>query len=45
LTREHTSLPTAGLIVCALPIANFSEISLTVAGTLSRFERPKDLPE
>jgi phosphohistidine phosphatase len=45
LTRELTSLPTAGLIVCALPIANFSEVSLTVLGELARFERPKDLPE
>jgi phosphohistidine phosphatase len=45
LTREPTSLPTAGLIVCSLPIANFSEVSLTVVGELSRFERPKDLPE
>ncbi len=43
LTRERTSLPTAGLIVCALPISSFSELSLTVTGNLTGFERPRDL--
>jgi phosphohistidine phosphatase len=45
LTGEPTSLPTAGLIVCALPIANFSELSLEVSGKLTRFERPKGLDD
>jgi phosphohistidine phosphatase len=45
LTGEPTSLPTAGLIVCALPIANFSELSLDVSGKLTRFERPKGLED
>jgi phosphohistidine phosphatase len=45
LTGEPTSLPTAGLIVCALPIANFSELSLEVSGKLTRFERPKVLED
>ncbi len=45
LTREPTSLPTAGLILCALPISDFSELSLTVTGKLARFERPKDLTD
>jgi len=45
LTGEPTSLPTAGLIVCALPIASFSELSLEVSGKLTRFERPKGVEE
>lgn len=45
LTGEPTSLPTAGLIVCALPIANFSELSLEVSGKLTRFERPNALDD
>jgi phosphohistidine phosphatase len=45
LTGEPTSLPTAGLIVCALPIAGFSELSLEVSGKLTRFERPKGLED
>ena len=45
LTGEPTSLPTAGLIVCALPIATFSELSLGVSGKLTRFERPQGLTE
>jgi phosphohistidine phosphatase len=45
LTGEPTSLPTAGLIVCELPIASFSELSLEVSGKLTRFESPKGLEE
>jgi phosphohistidine phosphatase len=45
LTGEPTSLPTAGLLVCALPIASFSELSLEVSGKLTRFERPKGLED
>ena len=41
LTGEPTSLPTAGLLVCELPISSFSELSLGVSGKLTRFERPK----
>ena len=43
LTGEPASLPTAGLVVCALPISNFSELSLAVTGKLSRSERPPSL--
>jgi phosphohistidine phosphatase len=43
LTGEPLSLPTAGLVVCSLPIASFAELSLQVRGNLTRFVRPKDL--
>ncbi len=43
LTGEPVSLPPAGLVVCELPIANFSELSLGMRGKMTRFERPKDL--
>jgi len=43
LTGEPLSLPTAGLVVCSLPIANFGDLSLQVRGHLTRFVRPKDL--
>ena len=45
LTGTPVSLPTAGLAVCALPISNFSELSLAVTGELSRFERPRNLAD
>jgi phosphohistidine phosphatase len=45
LTGEPVSLPTAGLVVCALPIADFSELSLAVRGKMTRFEQPKDLED
>ncbi len=41
LTGEPVSLPTAGLVVCTLPIASFSELSLQVRGNLTRFASPK----
>ncbi|MEO8903806.1 MAG: histidine phosphatase family protein [Polyangiaceae bacterium] len=43
LTGEPVSLPPAGLVVCELPIANFSELSRGQRGKMTRFERPKDL--
>ena len=45
LTSEPVSLPTAGLVECALPIANFSELSLEVRGKLRMLRRPKELGE
>ena len=45
LTGEPLSLPTAGLVVCALPIASFGDLSLQVRGNLLRFVRPKDLAD
>ena len=42
LTGEPLSLPTAGLVVCSLPIASFNELSLQVRGNLARFAHPKD---
>ncbi|MEP7049278.1 MAG: histidine phosphatase family protein [Pseudomonadota bacterium] len=45
LTGEPTALPPAGLVVCELPISNFSELSLGVRGEMTRFERPKDLED
>lgn len=43
LTGAPLSLPTAGLVVCALPIANFGDLTLQIRGNLTRFVRPKDL--
>ncbi len=43
LTGEPLSLPTAGLVVCSLPIADFGQLSLQVRGNLARFARPKEL--
>ena len=37
---QPTSLPTAALLVCSLPIANFSELSAEVCGKISRFVLP-----
>lgn len=45
LTGEPTSLPTAGLVVCQLPIARFSELSLQVRGKMARFFAPRNLDE
>jgi phosphohistidine phosphatase len=45
LTSEPVSLPTAGLVECALPIANFSQLSLGVRGKLRMLRRPKDLDD
>jgi phosphohistidine phosphatase len=45
LTSEPVSLPTAGLVECALPIANFAELSLEVRGKLRMLRRPKDLDD
>jgi phosphohistidine phosphatase len=45
LTSEPVSLPTAGLVECALPIASFSELSLQVRGKLRMLRRPKDLDD
>ena len=45
LTGEPLSLPTAGLVVCTLPIASFGELSLQVRGNLARFVRPKELTD
>jgi phosphohistidine phosphatase len=45
LTSEPVSLPTAGLVECALPIASFSELSLEVRGKLRMLRRPKDLDD
>ncbi|MEO6598738.1 MAG: histidine phosphatase family protein [Polyangiaceae bacterium] len=42
LTGEPVSLPTAGLVVCTLPIASFTELSLQVRGDLTRFVRPQE---
>jgi phosphohistidine phosphatase len=43
LTGEPVALPTAGLVVCSLPIANFSELSSKLAGEMSRFVVPSEL--
>ena len=40
LTGEPTSLPTAGLVVCELPIAAFQQLSLQVRGKMARFFVP-----
>lgn len=45
LTGEPVSLPTAGLVECSLPIANFSELSLEVRGKQRMLRRPKDLDD
>jgi phosphohistidine phosphatase len=45
LTGEPASLPTAGLVECALPIASFSELSLQVRGKVRMLRRPKDLDD
>lgn len=45
LTGAAVSLPPAGLVVCELPISNFSELSLAVRGKMTRFERPRDLED
>jgi len=37
LTGEPVSLPTAGLVVCELPIRSFRELSLQVRGKMARF--------
>jgi phosphohistidine phosphatase len=42
LTGEPVSLPTAGLLVCTLPIASFAELTLQVRGNLARFVSLKD---
>jgi len=45
LTGEPVSLPTAGLVVCHLPIASFAELEPRVRGKMARFARPKELKE
>jgi phosphohistidine phosphatase len=45
LTSEPVSLPTAGLVECALPIANFAELTREVRGKLRMLRRPKDLDD
>lgn len=45
LTGEPVALPTAGLVVCSLPIPSFSELSLEVSGKMTRFARPKQLAD
>jgi len=45
LTGEPVSLPTAGLVVCNLPIASFAELEPRVRGKMARFARPKELKE
>lgn len=44
LTGEPVSLPTAGLVVCELPIRAFHELSLQVRGKMARFfvARPEE---
>ena len=36
LTAEPVSLPTAGLVVCSLPIASFADLSLGVRGQMTQ---------
>lgn len=43
LTGEELSLPTAGLVVCALPHGGFEQLSGQAKGKVLRFVRPKDL--
>ena len=43
LTGDPVSLPPAGLVVCALPIASFAELEPQVRGEMSRFVRPTEL--
>ena len=45
LTGDPVSLPTAGLVVCTLPIASFAEFAPQVRGKMARFERPKTREE
>jgi phosphohistidine phosphatase len=45
LTGEPVSLPTAGLVECALPIASFSQLTLAVRGELRTLRRLKDLDD
>jgi phosphohistidine phosphatase len=45
LTSEPVALPTAGLVECALPVANFSELTLAVRGKLRMLRRPRDLDD
>jgi len=43
LTGEPMSLPTAGLVVCTLPLASFGALSLQVRGEMTRFVHPKEV--
>jgi len=41
LTGQATALPTAGLVVCSLPVARFADLSEQVRGKLTRQVHPK----
>jgi phosphohistidine phosphatase len=43
LTGDPVSLPPAGLVVCALPIASFAQLTAQVRGEMARFVRPSEL--
>ena len=43
LTGDPVSLPTAGLVVCSLPIASFAELAPQIRGEMTRFVRPSEL--
>lgn len=45
LTGESVSLPTAGLVECALPVSAFAELSGSVRGKMTRFVAPKARPD
>ena len=44
LTGERRALPCAGLIVCSLPIADFSGLSTAVTGKMALFWSPQEPP-
>lgn len=45
LTGDPVSLPPAGLVVCAFPIASFAELAPQVRGQMTKFVRPSELEE
>ena len=42
LTGQHLMLPPAGLVVCSLPVADFSEVRPGVTGEMMRFFAPRE---
>jgi len=45
LTGDPVSLPPAGLVVCALPIASFAELTPRVRGQMQKIVVPSELEE
>lgn len=42
LTGRHLMLPPAGLVVCSLPLDDFSELRPGVTGEMTRFFAPRE---